>query len=174
MKLLRTLLETPVGEMVAIASENGICLLEFENRKMLPTEVKFLAKYFACEIEDGESFFFPELRKQLHEYFDKKRKKFTVPLDAPGTAFQKNVWEELKRIPYGKTRSYKQQSIALNQPLAIRAVANANGMNRIAIIIPCHRVIGENGSMTGYGGKIWRKEWLLEHESANTQTALRF
>jgi AraC family transcriptional regulator, regulatory protein of adaptative response / methylated-DNA-[protein]-cysteine methyltransferase len=158
--------------MIAIASHKGICLLEFENRRALPTEIKFLIKHFNAEITDSESPFFPELRLQLNAYFTKDLQQFSIPLDTPGTAFQNTVWKELQAIPYGKTRSYKQQSIALGQPLAIRAVANANGMNRIAILIPCHRVIGEDGSMTGYGGKIWRKKWLLELESASGQGSL--
>ena len=105
------------------------------------------------------------LRIQLEEYFDGRRKIFSVPLFAPGTVFQRLVWDELQKIPYGTTRSYKQQARAIDKPEAVRAVANANGMNRIAILIPCHRVIGEDGTMTGYGGGIWRKKWLLDLET---------
>jgi len=102
------------------------------------------------------------------EYFDGVRQEFTVPLDIPGTEFQLKVWEQLRKIPYGKTVSYKQQAILINKPESVRAVANSNGHNRISIIIPCHRVIGSDGTLTGYGGGLWRKKWLLEHEGKNS------
>jgi AraC family transcriptional regulator of adaptative response/methylated-DNA-[protein]-cysteine methyltransferase len=160
-----TRIETPLGTMYAGGVDEGICLLEFSDRRMLETELKQLAKYFNAAIIQGENKHFDLLRKELKEYFKHKLKDFTVPLNAPGTDFQKSVWKELRNIPYAKTRSYKEQAAALGKPEAVRAVANANGMNRISIIIPCHRVIGADGSLTGYGGGIWRKNWLLEHES---------
>jgi AraC family transcriptional regulator of adaptative response/methylated-DNA-[protein]-cysteine methyltransferase len=159
-----TRLETPLGTMYAGGVAEGICLLEFSDRRMLETELKQLAKYFNATIIQGENKHFNLLRKELKEYFEHKLKDFTVPLNAPGTEFQKAVWKELRNIPYAKTRSYKEQATALGKPEAVRAVANANGMNRISIIIPCHRVIGADGSLTGYGGGLWRKNWLLEHE----------
>ena len=158
-------IETPIGPMFAGATEEGLCLLEFTERRMLETEFKALAKYLNAAIIQGENKHFKKLEQQLSEYFDGKRKKFDIPLVTPGTDFQNAVWKELQTIPHGKTRSYKQQAAALKKPLAIRAVANANGMNRISILIPCHRVIGDDGSMTGYGGGIWRKKWLLDLES---------
>ena len=158
-------LETPLGSMVACATDEGICLLEFDNRRMLNTEFKSLEKLLDAPVVAGESKHFKLLRDELHDYFNGNLKKFTVPLNTPGTPFQQQVWNELQRIPYGTTRSYKQQAMAINKPDAIRAVAGANGLNRIAIIIPCHRVIGEDGSMTGYGGGIWRKRWLLDMET---------
>jgi O-6-methylguanine DNA methyltransferase len=100
----------------------------------------------------------------MNEYFIGTRKEFDLPLHLLGTSFQKSVWLGLLQIPYGETRSYKKQSIFLGNEKAIRAVAGANGENGIAIIIPCHRVIGENGSLTGYGGGLQRKKWLLDHE----------
>ena len=109
---------------------------------------------------------YEQLEKELEEYFEGKRKDFTVPLAPVGTDFQKNVWEILRTIPYGTTRSYQQQADILGNPKAVRAVANANGLNKISIIIPCHRVIGSNGTLTGYGGVIWRKQKLLELEKA--------
>jgi len=160
-----TRFETPLGPMFAGATDEGICLLEFTDRRMLETEFKSLAKDLNATILQGEHKFFPQLQKELLEYFENKRKEFTVPLHLIGTPFQKEVWEELLRIPYGTTRSYKQQSIAIKKLDAIRAVASANGMNKIAIIVPCHRVIGEDGSLTGYGGGLWRKKWLLDLES---------
>jgi len=105
----------------------------------------------------------------LREYFSGERREFTLPLVMPGTIFQKRVWNILKSIPYGETRSYKDQSLALDNPAAVRAVARANGQNRLAVIIPCHRVIGSNGELTGYGGGLWRKKYLLDLESGHVQ-----
>jgi len=159
-----THIETELGTMIAGAVEDGICLLEFSDRKMLNTEYKDLSRYLKTNIEGGESSHFKDLRIQLDEYFKGLRKEFSVPLVTPGTPFQQVVWKELMNISFGTTRSYLEQSIALGRPGSIRAVANANGMNRIAIIIPCHRVIGSDGSLTGYGGGLKRKKWLLDHE----------
>ena len=160
-------LETPLGTMFACAVEQGICLLEFTDRKMLETELKSLTKLLNANIIQGANPHFDVLKQQLEEYFEGKRKEFSVPLFTPGTEFQWSVWKELQNIPYGSTRSYKQQAAALQKPEAVRAVANANGMNRISIIIPCHRVIGNDGSLTGYGGGLWRKQWLLDMEKKN-------
>lgn len=159
-----TSIETPLGTMLAGATEEGICLLEFTERDILSKEFRDLTNHLKAEIKEGESKHFETLRTQLNEYFDAKRKTFDVPLVMIGTDFQKEVWNELLRIPFGTTRSYKEQSIAINKLDAIRAVAAANGSNKIAIVIPCHRVIGENGSLTGYGGGLWRKKWLLDLE----------
>jgi AraC family transcriptional regulator, regulatory protein of adaptative response / methylated-DNA-[protein]-cysteine methyltransferase len=157
-------IETPLGEMIAGATDEGVCLLEFCDRRMLPTEYKDLARFLKTTLEDGENRHIKTLRKQLKEYFNGKRKEFTIPLVTPGTEFQQAVWKELQNIRYGSTKSYQDQAIALNRPDSIRAVANANGMNRISIIIPCHRVIGSKGQLTGYGGGLKRKKWLLDHE----------
>src|SRR5665648_191200 len=165
-----TRIETPLGTMYACAVEQGICLLEFTDRKMLETELKSLAKRLNASIIQGENKYFGILRDQLNEYFEGIRKEFTVPLITPGSEFQQAVWKELQNIPYGSTRSYKQQSLALTRPESIRAVANANGMNRISILIPCHRVIGEDGNLTGYGGGIWRKKWLLDMEKRTAKS----
>lgn len=162
-----TRLETPLGTMFAGAVEQGICLLEFTDRKMLETELKQLAKLLNANIIQGSNPHFEILQQQLDEYFEGRRKVFTVPLYTPGTAFQQSIWNILREIPYGATRSYKQQAIIAQQPAAIRAVANANGMNRISILVPCHRVIGDDGHLTGYGGGIWRKQWLLDLEKRN-------
>jgi AraC family transcriptional regulator of adaptative response/methylated-DNA-[protein]-cysteine methyltransferase len=163
-----TKIETPLGEMTAGAVDEGICLLEFSDRRMLKTEYKDLTKYFRKTIQEGDNPNFINLREQLKEYFEGSRKEFTVPLVTPGTDFQKAVWKELMNIPYGSTRSYLEQSVALGKPESIRAVANANGMNRISIIIPCHRVIGSDGNLTGYGGGLKRKKWLLDHEKKHS------
>jgi AraC family transcriptional regulator of adaptative response/methylated-DNA-[protein]-cysteine methyltransferase len=157
-------IETVLGIMIAGAVDEGICLLEFSDRRMLKTEFSDLKKYLNFEITEGNNPHIADLRIQLEEYFEGSRKKFDLKLVTPGTEFQQSVWQELLRIPYGTTRSYQEQANALEKPGSIRAVANANGMNRIAIVIPCHRVIGSDGSLTGYGGGLKRKKWLLDHE----------
>ena len=162
-----TRFDSPLGPMIACAVEQGICLLEFSDRKMLETELKFLTRKLNAQIIPGPSPHFDQLQTELAAYFEGKRAQFTVPISTPGTEFQHQVWDMLRTIPYGTTRSYKQQAIKLQKPEAIRAVAGANGMNRIAIIIPCHRVIGEDGSLTGYGGGLFRKQWLLDFERSH-------
>jgi len=160
-------IETPLGTMYACANDQGICLLEFTDRKMLETEFKILTKRLNATIIQGANIHFELLKHQLEEYFAGQRKEFTVPLCPVGTEFQQTVWMSLQTIPYGTTCSYNQQAASMDKPTAIRAVANANGMNKISILIPCHRVIGENGNLTGYGGGLWRKKWLLDLEKNN-------
>ena len=159
-------IETPLGTMIACAAEVGICMLEYSDRKALATELKEISKHFNASIIPGENPYFTTLEKELAEYFVGKRKEFTAPLSPVGTDFQKNVWKILRTIPYGTTISYQEQAKILGNPKAVRAVANANGLNKISILIPCHRVIGSNGKLTGYGGGIWRKQKLLEVEQA--------
>ncbi|HLP74731.1 MAG TPA: methylated-DNA--[protein]-cysteine S-methyltransferase [Bacteroidales bacterium] len=156
-------METVLGNMVACSAENGICLLAFEDC-LSESEAGILRKHFGQEIIEGSNDHLELLESELNEYFLGTRKEFTVKLCPPGSDFQKAVWNELLKISYGSTRTYLEQSVALGNRLAIRAVANANGSNRIAILIPCHRVIGSDGSLTGYGGGIERKRWLLDHE----------
>jgi len=110
--------------------------------------------------------------QQLDEYFKGTRKEFSLKLNPQGTDFQKKVWSELAEVPFGKTRTYLEQTKIIGNPKAIRAVASANGKNPIWIILPCHRIIGSDGSLTGYAGGLWRKKWLLEHESEYKQQAL--
>jgi AraC family transcriptional regulator, regulatory protein of adaptative response / methylated-DNA-[protein]-cysteine methyltransferase len=155
---------TPLGPMIVIGSDEGIYLLEFTDRRALETELKQLEKKFKCTILPGTNHHIKELKLQLKDYFEGKRQQFDVPLKIFGTDFQKKAWDALVKIPYGTTRSYKTQAEIIGHPRAVRAVGTANGHNRIAIIIPCHRVIGENGKLTGYGGGLWRKQWLLDHE----------
>jgi len=155
---------TPIGPMFAVAGENGLCMLEFTDRRMLEREFKDLCKRLNAVILPGENPYLDQVQTELQEYFCGTRKVFSIPLETPGTDFRKSVWEGLRNIPYGETRSYKDQAIALGKESAVRAVASANGHNRIAIIIPCHRVIGSDGKLVGYGGGLHRKKWLLEFE----------
>lgn len=159
-------IETMLGTMIACADEHGICLLEFSDRKALPTELKNISNHLNANIVQGENPHFVTLEQELSEYFEGTRTEFTVPLSPVGTDFQKQVWEILQQIPYGGIRSYQEQADILGNPKSVRAVANANGLNKISILIPCHRVIGSNGQLTGYGGGIWRKQKLLELEKA--------
>lgn len=159
-----TRIPTPLGPMLAGATDDGVCLLEFVDRRMIETQLNRLKKYMNAELLSGKNRHFDALEKQLKEYFDGRRKEFDVPLVIPGTPFQKKVWDALIAIPYGETRSYSEQAKAIGNPKAVRAVAKANGDNRIGIIIPCHRVIGSNGELTGYGGGLWRKRQLLDLE----------
>ncbi len=158
---------TPLGPMLAGASERGICLLEFVDRRMLETQISRLERLMNADFLLGEDKYFKELYTQINEYFEGQRKKFTLPLDIRGTPFQEKAWSVLLEIPYGETRSYADLAGAVGNPSATRAVARANGDNRISIIIPCHRVIGSDGTLTGYGGGLWRKQYLLDLESHN-------
>jgi len=159
---------TPIGPMFACASSEGICLLEFTDRRMLETEFSDLCKRLDAVILPGKNIYLEQVQTELLEYFSGNRKIFTVPLHTPGTEFQKSVWKILQDIPYGESHSYTQQAISLGKPKAVRAVGTANGLNRVAIIIPCHRVIASDGSLAGYGGGLHRKKWLLDFEKINT------
>lgn len=161
---------TPLGPMIAGSTGNGLCLLEFLDRKMLNTQLKTLQKRLNCNFIYGADQVHTQLKKQLNEYFNGYLKDFTVPLIMTGTDFQKAVWKNLLKIMTGKTISYEELAKRIGNPAAARAVAKANGDNKIAIIIPCHRVIGKNGNLTGYGGGLWRKKYLLELESNNLNT----
>jgi AraC family transcriptional regulator, regulatory protein of adaptative response / methylated-DNA-[protein]-cysteine methyltransferase len=157
-------IESPLGELIAGATEEGVCLLEFTDRNRAARECKDLVRLLKQPLEERVNQHLSTLINQLEEYFEGSRKEFSLPLVTPGTDFQNEVWRELLKIPYGTTRSYQQQAAALKKSDSVRAVANANGMNRISIVIPCHRVIGSNGRLTGYGGGLKRKSWLLNHE----------
>lgn len=172
MNISQTYINTPLGEMIACATDKGICLLEFNDRKKLEDQFKKLSKDLNTSIAEEENIHFDLLKKELEAYFNGKLEKFTTPLDIIGTEFQKKVWQVLLTIPYGKTVSYLQQSESMGNPLSIRAVANANGMNKIAIIVPCHRVIGSNGKLTGYAGGLERKRFLLNLEKGITEKDL--
>lgn len=157
---------TPLGPMLAGAAEEGVCLLEFTDRRMLETQLRRLERRLGCAFVPGATEHTRMLEAELGEYFAGARTTFTVPLVTPGTDFQQRVWTALRSIPPGETRSYAEQARMIGAPSAVRAVARANGDNRIAVVIPCHRVIGADGRLTGYGGGLWRKHWLLHHEGA--------
>jgi AraC family transcriptional regulator of adaptative response/methylated-DNA-[protein]-cysteine methyltransferase len=160
-----TRIATPLGLMMIGAFDEKLCLLEFCDRRMLHTELDQLQKLFKGVLMTAHCPLFDQVKQQMDEYFAGTRKEFDLPLHFAGTPFQQQVWQALMTIPYGKTRSYIAQARSIHKPEAVRAVARANGMNRISIIIPCHRVIGEDGSLTGYGGGLERKQWLLNHEA---------
>lgn len=160
-----TYIDTKLGSMIACATEKGICMLEFPDYTHLELELKQLTESLDARLVEENSPHFDKLREQLKQYFDRELRTFDIPLDLVGTEFQKEVWMALLQIPYGSTSTYAKQSELLGRPSAVRAVANANGKNKISIILPCHRVIGTDGSLTGYGGGLWRKKKLLELES---------
>jgi AraC family transcriptional regulator of adaptative response/methylated-DNA-[protein]-cysteine methyltransferase len=141
-------------------------LLEFTDRRMLDAQFVTLRRVFKRPIVPGSNAILEKLREQLSAYFAGKLRKFTVPLQSPGSPFQQKVWDELQRIPYGKTISYEELADRAGTPHAQRAAGSANGKNRIAIVIPCHRVVNKSGKLGGYGGGLWRKQRLLEIEQA--------
>ena len=156
---------SPIGSLNIAATEDGICWVDFADKSTADKRFKSFAKKLKASITQNNNSHINELETQLKEYFEGKRKEFTIKLVIEGTPFQKEVWAALQAIPYGATRSYKEQSTAIGMPKAVRAVANANGRNPISIVVPCHRVIGSNGTLTGYGGGLWRKKFLLELEA---------
>jgi AraC family transcriptional regulator of adaptative response/methylated-DNA-[protein]-cysteine methyltransferase len=157
-------IESPIGPLLAAATSEGVCLLEFTDRRMLNHQFERLRKYFNCAIIPGENRHIAQLRHELKEYFESKRTRFSMRLVYPGTPFEQKVWNALLKIPYGSTASYEEIAKQIGVPKSSRAVGRANGLNRIAIVIPCHRVINKNGELGGYGGGLWRKKMLLELE----------
>lgn len=157
-------LSTPIGMMIVGSTELGCCLVEFHDRGGVESISAAIKKRYQREVEYGSSVLNQMICCQLEEYFVGSRSRFDMPLDAKGTPFEKRVWEELSATPFGTTRSYGEIAAAVGRPQAQRAVGRANGANHIAIVIPCHRIIEANGKLRGYGGGLWRKKWLLEHE----------
>ncbi|MFC4160850.1 bifunctional transcriptional activator/DNA repair enzyme AdaA [Chitinimonas lacunae] len=155
---------TQLGPMFVCATEKGVCLLEFVDRRALETEFNDLQRLLKAPIVDGENDHIRQAVQEMGEYFSGQRTEFSVALDLPGSEFQRSVWQILQTVPYGQTASYMEQAERLGRPSAVRAVASANGANRVSIIVPCHRVIGKDGSLIGYGGGLPRKRWLLDHE----------
>jgi len=163
-RIVIQMIESPLGPLLAGATDDGICLLEFTDRRMLETNLQSIQKRFGRPIVPGDHPRLEQLKTELKEYFSGDREQFTVPLSPNGTKFQSEVWSALRDIPFGETIAYDELARRVDRPKAQRAVANANGQNRISILIPCHRVIGKDGSLTGYGGGLWRKRLLLELE----------
>ncbi|MEM7442368.1 MAG: trifunctional transcriptional activator/DNA repair protein Ada/methylated-DNA--[protein]-cysteine S-methyltransferase [Pseudomonadota bacterium] len=157
-------IETPIGQMLGIADPHALHLLEFVDRPALPKEIKRLQKRSGAAISIGRYDPIDGIEAELRVYFDGNPDGFKTRLAKFGTDFQERVWHLLRTIPLGETRSYSGLAESMDKPSATRAVARANGANQIAIVIPCHRVIGANGDLTGYGGGLWRKRWLLQHE----------
>jgi AraC family transcriptional regulator of adaptative response/methylated-DNA-[protein]-cysteine methyltransferase len=155
---------SPVGPLVAGATSEGIALLEFSDRRMLEAQLKTLRRRLGAPLVPGRNRWLERLRKQLDDYFAGRRQDFDLPLVIRGTPFQEQVWRTLLTIPYGETWSYRDVAARIGQSGATRAVGTANGMNRIAIVIPCHRVVNADGRMGGYGGGVWRKQFLLDLE----------
>lgn len=164
-RLIRlTRLTSPLGPLVAGASDEALVLLEFADRRALPTQIRTLARRLRAQFVPGRSAVLDRLRLELEAYFAGELQRFSLPLLAPGTPFQESVWRALQELPPGTTCSYGELAARIGRPTAVRAVASANGANRLAIVIPCHRVVGADGSLTGYAGGLWRKRRLLELE----------
>jgi AraC family transcriptional regulator of adaptative response/methylated-DNA-[protein]-cysteine methyltransferase len=157
-------IDTPLGPMVAMGDEKTLYLLEFVDRRGLEREVERLRKKTKSAIIPGHTQPIHSIKKELEQYFKGILKEFKTPLFLLGSPFQKCVWKALTTIPFGETRSYAELAKVIGRPTACRAVANANGANQFALIIPCHRVINTNGELGGYGGGVHRKKWLIEHE----------
>ena len=162
---------TPIGEMLAAAHDGRICLLEYLTPGRVDAQLASVRRCFG-EVREGHDAILDRLRSELSAYFAGALDTFTVPLTIAGTPFQERVWSELLRIPYGQTRSYEDIAQALGAPGSQRAVGHANGSNRIAIVVPCHRVINKSGKLGGYGGELWRKKALLALETAHAQPLL--
>ena len=150
-------IKTPLGIAAIVGDKDGVSVISVDDYGEVSTEIPIILQ---------------EAVSQLQDYFEGKRTSFDFKLNPKGTEFQKKVWHSLVDIPFGKTRTYLEQSKILGDVKAIRAVASANGKNPLWIVVPCHRVIGSNGSLTGYAGGLWRKKWLLEHENPSSQQSL--
>jgi AraC family transcriptional regulator of adaptative response/methylated-DNA-[protein]-cysteine methyltransferase len=165
-------IESPLGPLVAGATPEGVCLLEFTERRMLEAQLTTLRKQLACPLVPGDNEHLTRLKDEMARYFAGQLTAFTVPLVYPGTPFQQLVWQELLGIPYGETRTYEELARRVGAPAACRAVGRANGLNRVAILIPCHRVVNKDGKLGGYGGGLWRKQALLDLERQGRRVTL--
>jgi len=157
-------IDTPLGAMVAIANNEGLYLLEFVDRRGLENEIITLRKRTGFTILPGDNSRLDKITEEIKNYFDGKSIRFTIPIIMTGSPFEQSVWKLLQKIPPGETKSYSYMAEKLNKPGGARAIGRANGKNCIAIVVPCHRVIRADGSLCGYGGGVWRKQWLLDHE----------
>ncbi len=157
-------IETPLGAMIAVADDEGLRLLEFIDRRATERELSTLRKRLRTNVVPGEHRHLTATRQQLDNYFSGKQLEFDIPMAPVGSDFQLRAWKILRSIPVGETRSYSWMAERLGDRNARRAVGRANGTNMICIVIPCHRVIRADGTLCGYGGGLWRKKWLLDHE----------
>lgn len=171
-KILTSYYKTSFGELLMGSFQDQLCLCDWRYRKMRSSIDHRIKKGLEAEYEEGESEILEDTRSQLAAYFKGKRTSFDLPLLLVGSEFQKSVWQELIRIPFGKTESYAGLSTKLGDLKAIRAVASANGANAISIIVPCHRILGSDGSLTGYAGGLATKKKLLRLENALAQGEL--
>lgn len=158
------LLETPLGSMLAAVSDTAVCQLEFADRPGLERSYESMRRHFQLPVVPGDNAVLQQLRNELGEYFGGQRRDFGVPISLQGTPFQQRVWQALQEIPSGTTQSYEIVARRIGSPTAVRAVARANAMNRLYLLVPCHRVIGKDGRLSGYGGGVWRKQRLIELE----------
>ena len=158
------LYQSPLGTIILGAVDGGLCLVEFTDRRMLPLQMKTVGRHFSARVVPGNHEYLEQAREELEQYFRGERREFSVPITAPGTPFQQRVWDAVRAISYGRTRSYQEIAAIVGSPDGERAVGRANGFNRIGIIIPCHRVVTKDGKLGGYGGGLWRKQRLLELE----------
>ena len=156
---------TPLGPMLVGTTDTRLCLLEFVDRRMLPAQVQRFRRRLDAVFVPDRNGITEQTECEIGEYFEGSRRDFNVPIVTPGTEFQEAVWSALRRIPYGRTVSYRDLAEKVGRPGAVRAVGTTNGLNALAIVVPCHRVIGADGKLVGYGGGVWRKKRLLELES---------
>lgn len=170
--MLKAIVESEVGPLVAVVDHDSLVMLEFADPERLEQQMDSLAQRTRTRPVEGHDPLHERVRVQLDEYFQGSRTGFDLPLRLVGTEFQKSVWNLLLKIPFGQTRSYGDLARELGDPDCVRAVGMANGANRLAIVVPCHRVVGADGSLTGYGGGLWRKKRLLELEQGQQGLAL--
>ncbi len=160
------IIATPIGDMIAAEHNGKLCRLDFSDNENILSHLKAIELTFGDSVAMSDSTILNETSNQLKLYFEKKLESFDLPLFWTGTDFQKSVWPQLTKIPYGTTVNYGLIAERIGKPKSSRAVGMANHNNPIPIVVPCHRVIGKNGALVGYGGGLWRKKWLLEHEGA--------
>ena len=163
-KITFTVVDSPIGDLIIGASHRGCCLVEFLDRGELEKIKQWTQKRYKLELMEGTNPLLNDVEKDLDDYFSGTLHSFSAPLDLQGTRFELAVWKELLEIPYGQTTTYGEIARSVQKPLAFQAVGRANGSNPLAIIVPCHRVIQKGGGMCGYGGGVWRKEFLLQLE----------
>lgn len=160
-------IDTPIGNMISIADGKSLYLLEFINRYNLEREIEALKIKVRASIELGQTSITELVSRELSQYFMGNLSKFATPIELIGTDFQKEMWKQLQKISYGETYSYKDLANFINKPKHFRAVAKANSTNKLAIIVPCHRVINSSGALGGYASGLGRKQWLIDHEKMN-------